>query len=160
MLEAEFWVAVAFVIFVVVLGYAGAFKKLVNGVDARRDRIKAELDEAQRLKEEAQALVASYRGRAKAVEQEAEAIIASARAEAERLAREALAKMEDVVARHTKMAEDKIAQAETQAVADVRAAAADAAVSASETILRRTVKDKVADDLLAEGIGAVKTKLN
>ena len=68
--------------------------------------------------------------------------------------------MEDFVARRTKMAENKIAQAEAQALADVRSAAAEAAVAAAETILTRTVKGKVADDLIAKGIDDVKRKLN
>ena len=68
--------------------------------------------------------------------------------------------MEEFVARRTKMAETKIAQAEAQALADVRAAAADAAVAAAERILPETVKGKVADDLIAKGIADVKAKLN
>src|SRR5216683_4206633 len=157
MLEAEFWVAVAFVIFVGVLGYFGAHRTLVKGIDDRRDRIKAELDEARRLKEEAQALLAGYERKQHEVEREAQAIIASAKAEADRLAREAAARMEEFVARRTKMAEDKIAQAEAQALADVRSSAAEAAVAAAESILARTVKDKVADTLLADGIADLKT---
>ena len=82
-------------------------------------------------------------------------IIASARAEAERIAAEAKTKMEDFVARRTKTAESKIALAEAQAVADVRAAAADAAVAAASTILSQSVKGAVADDLLAKGIAEV-----
>jgi F-type H+-transporting ATPase subunit b len=160
MLEAEFWVAVAFVIFVGVLGYFGVHKTLVKGIDDRRDRIKAELDEARRLKEEAQALLAGYQRKQQEVEREAQAIIAGAKAEAERLAAEAAAKMEEFVARRTKMAEDKIGQAEAQALADVRSAAAEAAVAAAGSILARTVKDKVADNLLAEGIADLEAKLN
>jgi F-type H+-transporting ATPase subunit b len=68
--------------------------------------------------------------------------------------------MEEFVARHTKMAEGRIAQAEAQALADVRSAAADAAVAAAETILTRMVKDKVGDDLIARGITDLKDKLN
>jgi F-type H+-transporting ATPase subunit b len=160
MLEAEFWVAVSFVIFLGVLGYFGAHKWLVKAIDDRRHRIKAELDEARRLKEEAQALLVGYERKQQEVEREAQAIIASAKAEAERLAAEAAAKVEEFVARRTKMAEDKIAQAEAQALADVRSAAAEAAVAAAESILARTVRDKVADNLLAEGIADLKAKLN
>jgi F-type H+-transporting ATPase subunit b len=76
------------------------------------------------------------------------------------MAAEAESKLEEFVARRTKMAESKIAQAEAQALADVRAAAADAAVAAAETILTRTVKNKVADDLISKGIADVKSKLN
>ena len=93
-------------------------------------------------------------------EGEAQAIIESAKAEAERIAAEAKTKMEEFVVRRTKMAETKIAQAEAQALADVRAPAADAAVAAAEMILTETVKGKVADDLLNKGIEDLKTKLN
>jgi len=82
------------------------------------------------------------------------------KAEAERLADEAEAKIEEFVLRRTKMAETKIAQAEAQAVADVRSAASEVAVAAAEAILTRSVKGKVADDLLAKGIADLKAKLN
>ena len=160
MFEAEFWVAVAFIIFVGVLGYFGAHRRLVNSIDDRRDRIKAELDEARRLKAEAEALLATYRRKQQEAEREAQTIIASAKAEAERLAGEAEAKIEEFVVRRTKMAEGKIAQAEAQALADVRSAATEVAVAAAEAILTHSVKGKVADDLLAKGIADLKTKLN
>jgi F-type H+-transporting ATPase subunit b len=144
-----------------VLGYFGVQKLMVKGIDDRRDRIRAELDEARRLKAEAEALLAQYRRKQHEAEEEAQAIVASAKAEAERLAKEAEAKLEEFVSRRTKMAENKIAQAEAQAVADVRSAAAEAAVAAAaENILTRTVKNKVADDLIAKGIAEVKSKLN
>jgi F-type H+-transporting ATPase subunit b len=160
MFEAETWVAIAFVIFVGVLVYVGVHRKALEALDARRTRIKLDLDEARRLKEEAQALLAQYQRKQVEAEQEAAAIIAGARAEAERLAVEAGTKMEEFVARRTHMAETKIAQAEQQALADVRAAAADAAVSAAERILRRTVKGDVANSLIEKSIGDLKTKLN
>jgi F-type H+-transporting ATPase subunit b len=158
--EPEFWVAVAFVIFVGVLIYVGVPKLVTKALDDRAKRVQDELDEARRLKEEAQKLLAEYKAKQRQADDEATAIIAGAKAEAERFAAEAKTKMEEFVARRAKMAETKIAQAEAQAVADVRAAAADAAVSAAEKILTDSVKGKVADDLLARGIGDVKTKLN
>jgi F-type H+-transporting ATPase subunit b len=160
MFDAEFWVAVAFFIFLGVLIYFETHKKVAKALDERRDRIKAELDEARRLKEEAQALLAQYQRKQEEAEREAQAIVAGAQAEAERLAGEAKTKMKDFVARRTKMAENKIAQAEAQALADVRAAAAEAAVAAAETILARSVRGKVADDLIAKGIDDLKGKLN
>ena len=160
MFEAEFWVAVSFVIFVGVLGYFGVHKLLLKSIDDRRGRIKAELEEARRLKAEAEALFATYQRKQQEAEQDAQAIVASAKAEAERLAAEAEVKIEEFVGRRTKMAESKIAQAEAQALADVRSAAAEAAVAAAERILTHTVKDKVADDLIAKGIADLKSKLN
>jgi F-type H+-transporting ATPase subunit b len=160
MLEAEFWVALAFFLFLGVLAYYGVHHKLVHGIDSRRDRIRAELDEARRLKEEAEALLASYERKQQEVEREARAIIAGAKAEAERIAGEAGARLEELIARHARMAEEKIGQAEAQALADVRSAAADAAVAAAEAILARTVKDKIANDLIMEGIADLKARRN
>jgi len=160
MLEAEFWVAVAFVIFLGVLAYVGVHRKLIEALDQRGARIKAELDEARRLREEAAKLLAEYQRKQHEAEREADAIVAEAKAEAERVAAEAHGKMEEFVARRTKMAETKIGQAEAQALADVRAAAADAAVAAAERILSETAKGKIAEELVTRGIEDVKTKLN
>jgi len=152
MLEAEAWVAIAFVIFLGLLVYLGAHRTVIGGIDQRQARIKAELDEAVRLREEAQAVLADFERKGREAESEAAAIIAGAKAEAERLAAEAKARMEDFVSRRTKMAEAKIAQAEAQALADVRAAAADTAVAAAEKILAASAKGQVAERLVASGI--------
>ena len=158
--DPETWVAVAFVILMVVFGYLGVFKKAMAALDHRADRIKAELDDATRLKQEAAKVLADYKTRSAQAEREAADIIANAKSEAERIATEAKAKMEDFVASRTKTAESKIALAEAQALADVRAAAAEAAVQAASTILSQSVKGQVADDLLAKGITEVRQKLN
>jgi F-type H+-transporting ATPase subunit b len=158
--DPETWVAIAFVILMVVFGYLGVFKKAMTALDHRAERIKAELDDATRLKQEAAKVLADYKARTASAEREAADIIANARSEAERIAAEAKAKVEDFVARRTKTAEGKIALAEAQAVADVRAAAAEAAVQAASTILSQSVKGQVADDLLAKGITEVRQKLN
>ena len=160
MFEAEFWVAVAFLLFVLVLFYVGAHKKILEALDSRAAGIKADLDEARRLRDEAQKLLAEYKRKQSEAENEAAAIVSEAKAEAERVAAEAKAKVEDFVARRTKMAETKIGQAEAQALADVRAAAAEAAVAAAEKILTVAAKGKVAEDLISRGIADVKAKLN
>ncbi len=160
MFEAEFWVGVAFFVFVALLGYVGAHRLILASLDQRRDKIKSELDEARRLREDAEKLLAEYRRRQRDAESEAQTIIRNAQAEAERIADEAHARLEELIARRTAIAQTKIAQAEAQALADVRAAAADAAVTAAEKILRQTAKGKVADDLIAKGIEDVKAKLH
>jgi F-type H+-transporting ATPase subunit b len=160
MFETENWVALGFLCFLGLLAYLGAHRKVIAALDQRQARIKSELDQARRLREEAQALLGEFERKAREAEAEAEAIIASAKAEAERLAAEAKTKAEDFVARRTKMAETRIAQAEAQAVADVRSAAADAAVAAAEKILSTAAKGKVAEDLLARGIADIKQKFN
>ena len=160
MFEAEFWVAVAFFVFVGLLAYIGAHRMILSSLDQRHDKIKGELDEARRLREEAEKLLAEYRRKRQEAESEAQTIISSAQAEAQRIADEAHAKMQEMVARRTAIAQTKIAQAEAQALADVRAAAADAAVAAAEKILKETAKGKVAEDLLAKGIEEIKAKLH
>jgi len=160
MFQAEFWVAVAFVLLMGVFGYFGVHRTILKALDNRSARIQKELDDARRLKEEAAKLVEEYRARRASAEREAQEIITSAKAEAERIAAEAKTKMEDFVARRTKTAESKIAQAENQAIADVRAAAAEAAVTAASSIMTQSVKGSVADDLIAKGIQDVRSKLN
>jgi F-type H+-transporting ATPase subunit b len=160
MIEAEAWVAVAFVLFLGILVCVGAHRRVIDGIDQRQARIKAELEEARRLREEAQALLVEYQRKRHDADREAEAIIATANAEAERLAAEGKARLEDFVARRTKMAETKIAQAEAQALADVRSSAADAAVAAAEKILSTTAKGKIGDDLLARGIADLRKGFN
>ncbi len=156
----ETWVAVAFVILMGVFAYVGVHRTVLTALDHRAERIKAELDDARRLKDEAAELLAQYKARHAKAEAEAQEIIASAKAEAERIAAEAKTKLEDFVARRTKTAESKIALAEAQALADVRAAAANAAVTAASTILSQSVKGQVADDLMGKGIVEVREKLN
>jgi len=143
--EPEFWVAVAFFILMGVFAYVGVHRTVLKALDHRSERIKTELDDARRLKDEAAKLLAEYKARQASAEREAQDIIASARADAERIATEA---------------KSKIALAEAQALADVRAAAAEAAVTAASRILSQSVKGEIADDLLAKGIAEVREKLN
>ena len=143
--DTETWVALAFVLFVAGLGYIGVHRMIAKALDERAGRIKAELDEARKLKDEAAALLAQYQRKRQEAEGEAQEIIAGAKAEAERLAAEA---------------KTKIAQAEAQAAADVRAAAADAAVAAAEKILTQETKGSLAAELISRGIADVRKKLN
>lgn len=158
--DPETWVAIAFVILMGVFAYFGVHRLLLKALDHRSERIKSELDEAKRLKEEAVKVLADYKARRASAEREAAEIITNAQADAERIAAEAKAKMEDFVARRTKAAESKIAAAEAQALADVRSAAAEAAVQAAAAVLSQSVKGKLAEDLVAKGIKEVRQKLN
>lgn len=150
----------AFIVFVSGLGFIGVHRMLVKSLDERSARIKGELDEARKLKDEAAQLLAEYQHKRQAAESEAQDIIAGANAEAERLAVEAKVRIEDFVARRTAMAETKIAQAEAQATADVRSAAAEAAIAAAEKILTAETKGKLGGELIAKGIEDVRKKLN
>src|SRR4029077_4517037 len=112
MIEAEAWVAVAFVLFLGILVYVGAHRRVIDGIDQRQARIKAKLEEARRLREEAQARLVKYRRKRNDAAREAEAIIATANAEAERLAAEGKTRLEVFVPRRTKLAPPTTSQAE------------------------------------------------
>lgn len=155
-----FWVGVAFVVFVAILVYFGVPKAIAGALDARGEKVAQELTEARRLRVEAEKLLAEYEAKRKAAESEAAGIVAAANEEAKRLAAEAEAKLNDFVARRTKSAEDKIALAESQAEAEVRAAAAEAATQAAEAIVRSQIGGKTGDTLFATGLNEVKAKLN
>jgi len=160
LMEAETWVAIAFVILLGILAYVGAHRMILSTLDKRSARIKSELDEARQLRDEAKKLLAEYQNKKGEAEREADAIIAGAKADAERMAADADVKLQDFITRRTKMAETKIAQAEAQALADVRSAAAEAAVSAAEKVLAQATTGKVADALVTQGIADVQKKLN
>lgn len=157
--SAEFWVGVAFVIFWAIMFYFGVPKRLLGGLDSRGKRIADELNEAKRLRTEAEALLREFEAKRAAAEREAAEIVSSARDEAERLARETQDKLADFVKRRTATAEAKIAQAEAQAAAEVRAAAIDAAVRASERVLRGELTGSTAEELVTRSLGDVRTKL-
>ena len=155
----ETWVAIAFIIFVVLAG-----KPLVRMVgktlDARAARIKAELDEARALRDEAQKLLADYQKKQQEAMRDAEAIVRQARGEAERLKTEAAANLDAAFARREKMAMDKIAQAEAQAIADVRNHAIDVAVAAAEQLLKSKTDAQRGERLIDSAIGELERKLN
>jgi F-type H+-transporting ATPase subunit b len=157
---AEFWVGIAFVIFVLILLYYQVPKLIAKALDDRAEAIRKELDEARRLREEAQNLLADYQKKHRNVGQEAESILELARREAEAFAHETRATLKDTLERRTQQAEDKIARAETQAVDDVRAAAIDLALAASEKILREKTASTGGAPLIDQSIRDLKGRLN
>ncbi|HLB79695.1 MAG TPA: F0F1 ATP synthase subunit B [Dongiaceae bacterium] len=155
----EFWVAVAFVIFVGAT--ARPLSRAINGwLDARAARIKAELDEARALRDEAQHLLAEYQRKQRDALKEAEAILAHARSEAERLRREAAANLDAALARRERMAMDKIAQAEAQALAELRNQTVDIAVAAAARLLAQTIDERRADALIDAAVAELDKKLH
>jgi F-type H+-transporting ATPase subunit b len=158
--DAEFWVFVGFLTFVGCLGYLKTHTKIIGALDARAARIKKDIDEAEKLRAEAYALLASFERKKEEAEAEAAAIIKQAEQDAEAIAREAHDHVADFVRRRTKQAEDKIAAAETAATTQVRAAAADAATKAAEIVLKAEAKAGLGEKLIAEGIADLKQLLH
>lgn len=159
-MDSSAWALVGLVIFFAILAYFKVPGLITGALDKRADTIRKELDDARKLREEAQALLADYQRRRHEAEAEAEGIVAEAKREAERLTLEANQALDEMIARRTAAAEAKIAQAEGQAIAEVRSRAADLAIAAARTVLEKTVPGKIGDDLLAKGIDEVKARLN
>ncbi|KAB2919521.1 MAG: F0F1 ATP synthase subunit B [Hyphomicrobiaceae bacterium] len=157
---AEFWVAVSFIAFLLILLYYKVPGMIGKMLDERAEGIRKELDEARRLREEAQKLLADYQQKHRNAGQEAEAIVEQARREAESLAHETRAGLKDTLERRTRLAEDKIARAEAQAVDEVRAAAVELAVAAAEKILREKAAGAGGKALIDQGIRDLKGRLN
>jgi F-type H+-transporting ATPase subunit b len=158
--EPEFWVALGFVIVIGVLIYAGAPKMVASLLDARAAAIRAELDEAKRLREEAERLLVDYRARSARAEQEAQTIVTEARAEAERFAVDSRAALTLQIERRAKLAQDKIVQAEAAAMAEIRILAADAASAAAEKLIAARLDEARAAGLIDSSIKELSAKLN
>ncbi|MEQ8298365.1 MAG: F0F1 ATP synthase subunit B [Nitratireductor sp.] len=159
-MDATFWATVALFIFFAVVFYLKVPGMVAKSLDDRAERIRNELDQARKLREEAQEVLAEYQRRRKEAEKEADDIVASAEHEAALMVEEAKQKTDDYVARRTALAEQKIAQAERDAVNEVRAQAADIAVEAARRLLESKVDAKLSGDLFKSSLADVKTKLN
>jgi F-type H+-transporting ATPase subunit b len=138
--DPTFWVAIAFFVFVGLIVWK-ARTAILNGIDARAERIKAELDEAQRLREEAQKTLAEYKRKQRDAAKEAEDLKAT-------------------LARREKAALEKIAQAEAQAVQDVRAQAVDIAMAATAKLLSESVDPQRDQAMVDQAIKDLGQKLH
>lgn len=155
----EFWVAVAFVIFVAAV-YRPLKRQLVGALDERSDRIRAEIDEAQALREEAQKLLAESKRKQRDALKEAEAILAHARSEVARLRQQAERDLEASLRRREQVAMEKIAQAEAQALQDVRNQAVEVALAASARLIEAHMDKERAEALIDRAIRDLSGKLH
>ena len=158
--EAETWVAVSFVLFLCLLAYLGVPKLVTKGLDDRADRIKDEIEEARKLREEAQGLLASYQRKKAEAEKEAEAIVERAKEEAEEIRVQAEANLKEQIERRLKSVGEKITQAEAEAVRDVRNKAAGAAVVAARAVIAEKMTDSSKSDMVDTAISALKDQLH
>lgn len=156
----EYWVLVAFLIFAGIAWRAGAPGQIAKALDARADAIRNELDEARRLREEAQTLLADYQRKQREAETEAKSIVDNAKREAEALAADTRKQLAEQLERRTKLAEEKIARAEALAISEVRSTAVDGALAAAQKILAGKAGGATGSSLIDEGIRDLKAKLN
>ncbi|HEY4125392.1 MAG TPA: ATP F0F1 synthase subunit B [Rhizomicrobium sp.] len=158
--EPETWVGLGFVIIIGVLLYRRVPAFIGGRLDQRSAAIAQELDEAKRLRDEAEAVLAEYKRKAANAETEAQSILTEAKAEAERFAAEARANLTAQIERRGKQAQEKIAQAEAHAMAEIRALAADAAASAAEKLIAAKMDERRSASLVSESLKNLAAKLN
>lgn len=158
--DPKFWVAVAFLIFLGLLGYLGVHRKISAGLDARAEKIRTELDEARTLKEEAQHLLAQHQRKQREAAKDAEAIIDHAREEAAIIEKDVQANIDTMIERRTRLAQDRIAQAEAAALKQVRAAAVDVASQAASDLIAAQLRGGKQKSLVDDAIKSVKNKLH
>ena len=158
--DPVFWVMIAFIGFVALLIYYGVPRAVGKALDDRATAIRADLDEARRLRDEAHALLADYQRRSREAEDETKTILEQAKREGEALAAETRKNLQESVERRTKLAEEKIERAEAQALSDVHTAAVESAIAVAEKILKSRVAGATADTLIENGIRDLDGKLN
>lgn len=158
--DSRFYILVALGLFFALLLWKGAHKAVAKMLDDRADTISNDLDEARRLREEAQTLLASYHRKQSEAEKLAEDIVTQARKDAETMAVDARAQLAEKLERRMQVAEEKISAAEAQAMNDVKARAAQLAGEAAEAILRKDMKAADHKRLVAEGIKQMGNALN
>jgi F-type H+-transporting ATPase subunit b len=156
--DPEFWVLIAAAIFVAVV-WKPAKKALIGSLDERAARIRAELEEARKLRDDAEQLLGQYQQKAREAAAEAEAILAHAREEATRIAAQASRDLTDALARRQHLAEERIAQAEAKALDEIRAVAIDVAIGAAREVVAAQIDDERGAALLDTAIAALPQRL-
>jgi F-type H+-transporting ATPase subunit b len=155
----EFWVAVAFIIFVGLIVWKG-LTPILAALDSRSNRIRQQIEEARSLRAEAERALGEANRKVREATRETEGILAQARAEAERLKRQSAEVLEATLKRREQNALDKIAQAETRAVDEVRARAVEVAVAATARLLSEQMDGTRGDKLVEDAIAEVGRKLH
>lgn len=158
--ELDFWEWLGLLAVIAIFLWKGAPAYIVRALDRRAEAISKELDSVKRLREEAETVLISYRERAQGAQSEASMILDELRAESERFAAEARAQMQAQIDRRARQAQERIAQAEANAMAEIRALAADTAVAAAQKLIVARLGEQKAAALIADSIAELPAKLN
>ena len=157
--DPTFWVLVAFIGFVGVLVYLKVPGMVTKGLDARAEKIKADLEDADTLLKEAQELLASYQKKQREAADEAQEIKARAKEEGKRIVENGRARLEDSLQRREKLAMDRITQAEASAVDEIRAHTVDIALDATRDLLAKNLSENKATAMLNDAIKELPDRL-
>jgi F-type H+-transporting ATPase subunit b len=158
--DPETWVAIAFILFAALVVYLKVPGKVLGSLDARSDAIARELEEARKLRAEAESVLADYKRRAETAQSEASAILAQAEREASAYANEARAAFDEMIARRMSVAEQKIKLEEDKARKQIRAQAAELAVAAAEQLIEQKVTGDVAEKMVTASLDRIKKRLH
>lgn len=156
--DPTFWVAIGFVLFIVIVGRP-IMAKITSALDNRADEIRAKIEEAKSLREEAQTLLASYQRMQRDAAAEAAEIISNAQEEAQRLQTAADENLTQTLKRREEAALEKIAAAEARALQDVRDRAVDIAISATEKVVSGAMTDNVQQSITRAAIDDLPSRL-
>jgi F-type H+-transporting ATPase subunit b len=156
--DHHFWVLISMAIFVALV-WKPASRTITTALDERAARIRADLDEARRLREDAERLLAEYRRKEREATADAEAIVAHAKEEAERIAVQSARDLEQALQRRQLLAEERIAQAESKAVEEIRAVAVDVAIAAARDVIAAQSDEQRGGALLDAAIAALPQRL-
>ena len=157
--DPTFWVAMGFLI-LAILAVLFVRKPILGMLDARVDSVRASLDEAASLREEAQQLLAEYQRKQRDAVKETEAMVARAKEEAERISRDGAEALEASLKRREELAIDKIAQAEADAVREVQRISVEVAIDATRVLIADKLDGARADALIDEAISDISNKLH
>ena len=158
--DTWFVFGVAVVIFLAILGYFRVHQMVTKALDSRADRIRQELDEVRRLREEAQATFAQFERKQREVDSQAQEIVDRAKKDAEQAAEKAKADLEASIERRLQQAEEQIQMAENKAVREVRNRAVEVAVAAAGEVIARNMPEEKADALVDDAIKQVGERLH
>jgi F-type H+-transporting ATPase subunit b len=156
--DPEFWVLLAVVVFAIVV-WKPARRAVVGTLDERAARIRGELEEARKLRDEAEQLLADYRQKEREAAADAQAIIAHARDEAARIATQSARDLQQSLERRQRLAEERIAQAEAKALDEIRAAAVDVAIAAAREVIVSELDERRGAAMLDAAIAALPQRL-
>ena len=156
--DPEFWVFLAVVVFAIVV-WRPARRAVVGALDERATRIRGELEEARKLRDEAEQLLADYRQKEREAAADAQAIIAHARDEAARIATQSARDLQQSLERRQRLAEERIAQAEAKALDEIRAAAVDVAIAAAREVIVSELDERRGAAMLDAAIAALPQRL-
>jgi F-type H+-transporting ATPase subunit b len=158
-LDPHFWVAVSFVMFVV-LAAKPVGKALAKMLDTRSAQISADLAEARRLRDEAQATLQLYRKKQEDSLKETQELLARTKQDAARMAEQAEAELKAALDKRLKLAADRIAQSETRALQEVQNHVVDIAIAAARTLIQEHLDKTGGKDLIKQAAGELERKLH